>query len=62
MFSPFAAIGIAIAAEVAAFFWLYATILGEPNQNQRQGKEREGRSAVRWVRGTWERWLLLGLK
>ena len=62
VFSPFIAIGIAIAAGVAAFFWLYATILGEPNQNHRQGKEREGKSAARWVRGMWEKWLLLGLR
>ena len=59
LLSPFYAIGIALAAWVAAIFWLYATILGEPNE--RGGKEKEGKEAIRGVRRWWENWLLLSM-
>ena len=58
--SPILAIGVMLAAWVAALFWLYTTILGEPNQ--RAGKEVDGKSAVRWVKNLWARWLLFGLQ
>ncbi len=50
---------IAVAAWVAAVFWTYTAILGNPD-----GKEDrdDGREAVLAVRGWWERWLLQGLE
>lgn len=59
MLSPLFALGVMLAAWTAATFWMYTTILGEPNQ--KQGKEIDGKSAARWVKRLWERWLLLGL-
>jgi hypothetical protein len=58
--APLFSIGVALAAWTAALFWLYTTILGEPNQ--REGKEVDGKSAARWVRRLWERWLLYGFR
>ena len=58
--SPFYAFWIAMSAWVAGFFWLYAAILGEPNVGE--GKEMEGKAAVRGVRKWWENWLLFGIK
>lgn len=57
--SPLFSIGIMAAAWTAATFWIYTTILGEPNQ--KQGEEVDGKSAARWVKELWERWLLLAL-
>ena len=56
--SPVYAIAIAGAAWVAAVFWAYTAILGNPD-----GKEErdDGREAVLAVRGWWERWLVQGL-
>ncbi|MCJ1443675.1 MAG: hypothetical protein MMC23_004175 [Stictis urceolatum] len=58
--APFYAIVIAFAAWVAATFWGYAAILGEPNE--RAGEEQDGRAAIRAVRRLWENWLLWGLQ
>ena len=49
-----------MAAWVAAFFWLYAAILGEPNE--RGGKDKEGKAAIMGVRKWWEKWLLLAMQ
>ena len=57
--SPLYATGIAVASWVSAVFWIYAAILGEPNQSSRP--ERDGRAAVLWVRRRWEHWLERGL-
>ncbi len=56
--SPIYAMAIAGAAWVAAVFWAYTAILGNPD-----GKEErdDGREAVLAVRGWWERWLVQGL-
>lgn len=58
MVAPFYAGAIAAAAWVAAIFWSYTAILGNPD-----GKEErdDGREAVLSVRGWWERWLVRGL-
>lgn len=57
--APIYAIAIAVAAWVAAVFWTYTAILGNPDG----GEDRDdGREAVLAVRGWWERWLLLGLR
>ena len=56
--APIYAVAIAAAAWVAAIFWSYTAILGNPD-----GKEErdDGREAVLSVRGWWERWLVQGL-
>ena len=56
--APIYAMAIAGAAWVAAVFWAYTAILGNPD-----GKEErdDGREAVLAVRRWWERWLVQGL-
>lgn len=58
LFSPVYALGIALSAWVAAVFWAYAVILGDPDG--RDGND-DGRAAVLGVRAWWERWLERGL-
>ncbi|MCJ1288639.1 hypothetical protein MMC34_000167 [Xylographa carneopallida] len=58
LFSPVYAVGIASASWVAAVFWFYSAILGEPQGGNRL--ENDGRAAVRGVRRWWERWLVRG--
>ncbi|MCJ1253393.1 hypothetical protein MMC24_001204 [Lignoscripta atroalba] len=53
LFSPVCSIGIAIAAWVAATFWFYAAILGDPDGT----KANDGRAAVLGVRRWWSKWL-----
>ena len=52
--SPFYAVWISVSAWVAAAFWAFTTIMGNPD-----GKDRkdDGREAVMGVRRWWERWL-----
>ena len=59
LLSPVYAVAIALSACVAAMFWFYAAILGDPGG--RDGKD-DGRAAVMGVRGWWERWLERGIK
>lgn len=59
LFSPVYAVAVALSAWVAAMFWFYAAILGDPDG--RDGKD-DGRAAVLGVRGWWERWLQRGMK
>lgn len=56
--APGYAVGLAIAAWVAASFWFFAAILGNPD-----GKDdrNDGQAAVLGVRVWWERWLMKGL-
>ena len=53
--SPIYAAVIAVAAWVAAFFWAYAAILGDPDGLGQP--HDDGRAAVLRVRRWWERWL-----
>lgn len=53
--SPIYAFAIAVASWVAAVFWFYAMILGDPNQSGQ--RENDGRTAALGVRRWWERWL-----
>ena len=46
IFAPFVAIGVSTAAWVAAAFWLFAKILGNPNANENKDDERRS-----WVSG-----------
>jgi len=57
--SPVFAFAIAVASWVAAVFWLYAMILGDPNQSG--VRENDGRTAALGVRRWWERWLQTAL-
>ena len=58
IFSPIYAVGIAAASWVAAVFWFYSAILGEPQEASRP--DNDGRAAVLGVRKMWERWLVKG--
>lgn len=53
--SPIYAAAIAVAAWVAAFFWAYAGILGDPDGLGQP--HDDGKTAVLRVRRWWERWL-----
>lgn len=54
--SPIYAVGIGLSAWVAALFWFYAAILGDPDGEYRDGRD-DGRAAVLGVRRCWEGWL-----
>lgn len=71
------AMGICVAAWVAAGFWFFAAILGDPNWKNKTttttaittntttggvDRDDDGRTAVMSVRGWWERWLVRGLR
>jgi hypothetical protein len=60
LFSPICALGIALAAWIAALFWVYAVILGDPPDGEEGLDDDGGRATVLGVRGWWERWLCLG--
>ncbi|KAI9875366.1 MAG: hypothetical protein M1830_008577 [Pleopsidium flavum] len=59
LLSPLISFGVAVAAWVAAGFWFYTAILGDPDGTN--GKD-DGRAAVLGVRGWWERWLKKALR
>lgn len=59
LLSPFVAIGVAIAAWIAAFFWIYAAIIGDPGSKD---SHNDGRESVLIVRSYWESWLLRALR
>ena len=52
--SPFYAVWILASAWVAAGFWAFAMIMGNPDG--KDGKD-DGREAVMGIRRWWERWL-----
>lgn len=56
--APGYALGLALAAWVAAGFWFFAAILGNPD-----GKDdrNDGQDSVLGVRVWWERWLMKSL-
>lgn len=54
LLSPIYALGIAISAWVAAAFWCYAAILGDPDGTD---SKNDGVVAVMGVRWWWEVWL-----
>ena len=55
LLSPFISLGVAAAVWVAAGFWCYAAIIGDPDGTH--GKD-DGRAAVLGVQVWWEGWLL----
>ena len=62
--APIYAIGISMAAWVAAGFWFFAAILGDPNVKNKSGwnKDDDGKTTVMSVRRWWERLLIRGLR
>jgi hypothetical protein len=60
LFSPIVAIGVAIAAWTAAFFWFFSAILGDP-AGQDEG-HNDGKDSLLGVRRWWDKWLSRGLK
>ena len=59
IFSPFVAIGVSLGAKVAACFWFFSAILGDPAG--RDG-HNDGKAAVVKVRNWWEMWLCRALR
>lgn len=57
LLAPIYAAGIALSAWVAAAFWFYAAILGDPEGGD--GRD-DGKAAVLGVSRWWERWLERG--
>lgn len=52
--APLLCIGLSLAAWVAAFFWIFAMILGNPDGTERKD---DGRAAVLGVNRWWQTWL-----
>ncbi|KAF2730022.1 hypothetical protein EJ04DRAFT_515523 [Polyplosphaeria fusca] len=59
LFSPVVAVGVAIAAWTAAFFWFFSAILGDPAG---QDGHNDGRDSIVGVRNWWDRWLSRALR
>ncbi|KAI9741230.1 MAG: hypothetical protein M1834_002946 [Cirrosporium novae-zelandiae] len=59
LLAPFLSVGVAMATWVAAFFWAFAAILGDPDG--RSSKD-DGRAAVLGVKSWWESWFRRALK
>lgn len=65
LFAPFYACGIMLIAWIAAGFWFFAVILGEPNKKRGEVEKDEkddGRMTVLYVSYWWEAWLKMGLQ
>lgn len=59
LLSPVVAIGVAIGAWTAAFFWFFSAILGDPAG---QDGHNDGKESLLGVRNWWDRWLSRGLR
>jgi hypothetical protein len=59
LLSPIVAIGVAIGAWTAAFFWFFSAILGDPAG---QDGHNDGKESLLGVRNWWDRWLSRGLR
>ena len=57
LFSPILSLGVAGAAWVAAAFWFFNTILGDPDGSDKPKGYNDGRASVMGVRKWWEKWL-----
>ncbi|KAE9989028.1 hypothetical protein EG328_003345 [Venturia inaequalis] len=57
LFSPIVSFGVATAAWVAAAFWFFNAILGDPDGSDKPRGYNDGRASVIGVRKWWERWL-----
>lgn len=59
LFAPIVAMGVAIAACTAAFFWFFSAILGDPAG---QDGRNDGKETLLGVRNWWDRWLSRALR
>lgn len=57
--APLISVGVAIAAWVTAAFWVFTSIMGNPDGTERRD---DGRDAVLAIRNWWERCLLKAMK
>jgi hypothetical protein len=57
--APFLCFGLLLAVWIAAFFWIFAMILGNPDGTERKD---DGRAAVLGVNRWWQTWLSKGRK
>uniref|UniRef100_A0A093USY4 Acylphosphatase n=1 Tax=Talaromyces marneffei PM1 TaxID=1077442 RepID=A0A093USY4_TALMA len=57
--APFLCFGLLLAVWIAAFFWIFAMILGNPDGTERKD---DGRAAVLGVNRWWQTWLTKGRK
>ncbi|BDD59260.1 hypothetical protein MPDQ_000210 [Monascus purpureus] len=55
--SSFLSIGLVLTAWTAAFFWLFAMILGNPEPDSAEREKDDGRAAVLGVSNWWVKWL-----
>ncbi|TLD36983.1 gb [Venturia nashicola] len=62
LFSPLISLGVATAAWVAAAFWFFNAILGDPDGSDKPRGYNDGRATVIQVRKWWERWLTRALR
>ncbi|KAL1972687.1 hypothetical protein VTN31DRAFT_7101 [Thermomyces dupontii] len=54
LLAPFLCLGLMLAVWTAAFFWIFAITLGNPDGTE---KGDDGRAAVLGVNGWWQKWL-----
>ncbi|TKA76949.1 hypothetical protein B0A49_01724 [Cryomyces minteri] len=59
LLSPIISLGVAIAAWVAAVFWIFSAIVGDPSG---PSGHNDGKETVLGVRARWERWLTRALR
>ena len=62
VFGPVYAIWIAASAWVAAGFWAFTAIMGDPDGRDGHGGKDDGRAAVLGVRRWWETWLARAIR
>lgn len=62
LFGPIYAVWVAASALVAAAFWAFATIMGDPDGRDGMRGKDDGRAAVLGVRRWWEGWLERGIR
>jgi hypothetical protein len=55
--APFVSLGVAGGAWIAAAFWFFNTILGDPDGSDKPKGYNDGRASVMGVRSWWETWL-----
>lgn len=57
LLSPLISMGVAGAAWVAAAFWFFNAILGDPDGSDKPKGYNDGRASVLGLRSWWETWL-----
>ena len=61
LLAPVIAIGVMFASWVAAFFWVFSAILGDPGPEKTKN-HNDGKASVLGLRTWWERWLCKSLR